>query len=85
MLTHWIVDSGAPRSIRSVSSATFTIVVSRIDMTAPMITTTAMRRTSRGRPSGHQASAPTGSRAPTLRGARSGSAAGTRPADAAAG
>ena len=46
MLTHWIVESGASSSIRSVSSATFTIVVSRIDMTAPMITTTAIRRTS---------------------------------------
>ena len=50
MLTHWIVDSGAPRSIRSVSSATFTIVVSRIDMIAPITTTTAILRTSRGSP-----------------------------------
>ena len=48
MLTHWMVESGAPSSIRRVSSATFTIVVSRIDMTAPMITTTAIRRTSGG-------------------------------------
>src|SRR3989442_11591350 len=48
VLTHWIVDRGECNSIRRVSSATLTIVVSRIDMTAPTITTMAIRRTSRG-------------------------------------
>ena len=64
MLTHWIVDSGAPRSIRSVSSATFTIVVSRIDMIAPITTTTAILRTSRGSPAAIRPRPRAGSRAP---------------------
>lgn len=37
--THWTVDSGAPSSRLSVSSATFTIVVSSNTMMAPAITT----------------------------------------------
>jgi hypothetical protein len=39
--THWIVSSGAESSRDSVSRATLTIVVSRIDMTTPTTTTAA--------------------------------------------
>jgi hypothetical protein len=39
--THWTVSSGASSSRESVCSATLTIVVSRIDMTTPITTTTA--------------------------------------------
>src|SRR3954447_23897426 len=47
--THWIVDSGDWRSSDRVSSATLTIVVSRIDMITPSTTTPATTQTSRGR------------------------------------
>ena len=43
MATHWMVDSGASRSSRQRLSATLTIEVSRIDITAPTITTIATR------------------------------------------
>src|SRR3954453_3149126 len=43
-----MVASEAPRSSRSVCRATLTIVVSRIDMIAPTITTIAIGRTSAG-------------------------------------
>jgi hypothetical protein len=43
VVTHWIVDSDVCRRPPSVSIATLTIVVSRIDMMAPS-TTTAHRR-----------------------------------------
>src|SRR3954453_19535837 len=43
-----MVASEAPRSSRSVCRATLTIVVSRIDMIAPTITTIAIGRTSSG-------------------------------------
>ena len=46
--THWIVDSGALSSRESVSRATLTIVVSRIDMITPTTTTAATTQTSRG-------------------------------------
>jgi uncharacterized membrane protein len=39
--THWIVSSDAESLRDSVSRATLTIVVSRIDMTTPTTTTTA--------------------------------------------
>ena len=45
MITHWMSDSDAFRSRPSVSSATLTIVVSRIDMIDPSTTTVAMRQT----------------------------------------
>ena len=44
-----IVDSGASSSRERVSSATLTIVVSRIDMITPTITTLATSQTSRPR------------------------------------
>jgi hypothetical protein len=47
--THWIVLSGESSSRESVWSATLTIVVSRIDMTTPTITTPATIQTSRPR------------------------------------
>ncbi len=53
METHWIVLSGASSSRDSVSSATLTIVVSRIDMITPTTTTAATIQTSR--PSGSSA------------------------------
>src|SRR3954452_20667055 len=43
-----MVASEAPRSSRSVCRATLTIVVSRIDMIGPTITTIAIGRTSSG-------------------------------------
>ena len=39
MITHWTCESGLCRSFESVFSATLTIVVSRIDMIIPRITT----------------------------------------------
>ena len=45
MVTHWIPAIDVCRSRLSVSSATLTIVVSRIDMIEPMITTALMRQT----------------------------------------
>ena len=39
MITHWTCASGLCRSCESVCSATLTIVVSRIDMIIPRITT----------------------------------------------
>ena len=45
--THWIVDSEACSSRLSVASATLTIVVSRIDMIAPITTTLATTMISR--------------------------------------
>ena len=44
MVTHWMVDSGEWKSRLRVSMATLTIVVSRMDMTAPSTTTTERRR-----------------------------------------
>jgi hypothetical protein len=43
--THWMSASGECRSRLSVSRATLTIVVSRIERIAPMTTTAAMRQT----------------------------------------
>ena len=43
--THWISLTVLPSSRCSVAMATFTIVVSRIDMIDPTITTAAMRQT----------------------------------------
>ena len=55
MLTHWIVDSGEWNVRPSVSMATLTIVVSKIDMIVPSTTTMARARSSasmtRSRPS----------------------------------
>ena len=54
MDTHWIDVSDASRSRASVSIATLTIVVSRIDMIVPSTTTDARRSRSRSSPiSGH--------------------------------
>ncbi len=39
MATHWMVEIGAWKSFARSAIATFTIVVSRIDMNAPRITT----------------------------------------------
>jgi hypothetical protein len=44
-MTHWMSASVLCRSRLSVSSATLTIVVSRIDMIDPRITTKAIRQT----------------------------------------
>jgi len=45
VITHWICASELCRSPPSVRSATFTIVVSRIDMIIPRITTPAIFHT----------------------------------------
>ncbi len=45
MATHWMLAIVAWSSRPSVSSATLTIVVSRIDMIDPMITTALIRQT----------------------------------------
>jgi len=47
VITHWAADSEACRSRLSVSSATFTIVVSRIAMICPQITTRPVTITAR--------------------------------------
>ncbi len=44
MVTHWIVEIDVWNSRARVSRATLTIVVSRIDMTAPRMTTIDSRR-----------------------------------------
>jgi hypothetical protein len=79
--THWIVESGAWRSRPSVCSATLTIVVSRIDIIAPTMTTTATRRVSGLRPSSGVMYAPRraapGTAPPRATGSRS--TPGTRP------
>ena len=45
MITHWICEIELCRSCPSVRSATLTIVVSRIDMIIPRITTPAIFHT----------------------------------------
>ena len=45
VITHWMSASGLWRRLWSVSSATLTIVVSRIDMIEPSTITTATRQT----------------------------------------
>src|SRR5579871_3934646 len=47
-MTHWMLARLEWRSLPRVASATFTIVVSRIDMTAPSIATPEMIQTGRG-------------------------------------
>jgi hypothetical protein len=48
VITHCTCDSGLCRSFESVSSATLTIVVSRIDIIIPRITTPHTTHTWRG-------------------------------------
>ena len=46
MVTHWMVETDTWKSLPSVSRATATMVVSRIDMMEPRTTTVAIRGSS---------------------------------------